>query len=173
MGILRDMSVLLSNLLQKKVWRNEIKDILIIIKKIAEMIKGDNKFTGVNQKLSFLNNDLDHDIYVQKGKIYFIDWHLAGYGDKAWDIARFVCAYKDYKSTFLKEYMDTLEKAEDILARVKLYEIINRLLIISGAINTMEYNVDFMMNYKEERNKILELIHGRISKEIKELKSKL
>jgi len=81
----------------------------------------------------FINGDLDHDFYAEKGSVYIIDWHTACYGDPAWDLARFCCAYEAQAPRFIKAYLAGNRDAQ-IIARVRIFIYLNSLLLIAGSL---------------------------------------
>lgn len=172
-NILRDIFILLANKYYQKNLKGLNKSVFILLNKIIKKLKSDYVFLKNEFKLSFLNGDLDHDIYVQMGKVYIIDWHISGFGDRAWDIARFLHAYTDRGAIFLKTYSEFHRNDDTLINRVRLYDEVNRALIIAGAINNMKDILNFFPCSHNEKRKILDIMYNKVKKDIIKLKLSL
>lgn len=172
-NILKDIFILLANKYYQKNLKDLNKSVLTLLNKIIRKLKSDYIFLKNEFKLSFLNGDLDHDIYVQRKVVYMIDWHTAGFGDRAWDIARFLHVYRDRGAIFLKTYLRLHCNDDTLIKRVRLYDEVNRALKIAGAINNMKDILNFFPCSHNEKRKILDVMYNKVKKDIIKLKLSL
>ncbi len=100
-----------------------------LIQRFNELIEQNKRHFQGRECLVFINGDLGDDaIYSFKGKINIIDWHVSGFGDNAWDIARLF--FNNSKSInrkfFLKEYLTCMDDSH-FMKRFKVYWPLNKL----------------------------------------------
>lgn len=150
-SLLKDLAISLFNIRYNIIDRKLTKDLLTIWKKIKNLIDIKRDSFKKGEHLSFINGDLYHDIFTQNNKIYLIDWHVSGFGDKAWDVARFIYAYPKETKEFLNEYKKNLTNYKDFIARLEIYKIVNQLLILTGHI----YSSNKILDFIEDNNNLI------------------
>lgn len=80
------------------------------------------------QDLVFVNGDLGNDsIYLCREEINIIDWHVSGFADNAWDIARLFLNNPETidRKPFLKEYLMHIED-QHFIKRFETYWVLNK-----------------------------------------------
>lgn len=170
-GLLRDIYIMLVSCSYNKRYGNLSKEALSLLSKINKYISSDCDFLKKEESPSFINGDLYGDIYSYRGRIYLIDWHISGSGDRAWDIARFLYTCDKHKNEFLSEYTKYFKDDKTFNNRLALYNYINKILILSGAINSLVYNLDFIQDGSRESNKVFDLMENKITRSIYELRA--
>lgn len=170
-GLLRDIYIILESCSLNKRYGNLSKEVLSLLSKISKCISADCDFLKKKERASFINGDLYDDIYSYRGRIYLIDWHISGFGDRAWDIARFLYTCDKHKNEFLSGYTKFFNEDKTFNNRLALYSHINKILILSGAINTLVYNLDFIQDGSKESDKVFDLMEKKILRCIYELRA--
>jgi hypothetical protein len=122
-----------------------LKYIRTTLKKIQSILS--KKEWILPREMSFINMDYNDSIISSGNKIFIVDWHLARFGDPAWDLTRVIYYYKFSKELFFEAYYSKYNtEVEYLLRRIDVYGVLNEIF------NTLLYCEDniFLLRYSLE-----------------------
>lgn len=154
--------------------------IKLILDNLSRTISNNYKWFQGNGKLSFLNNDNSDNVLTQNNVIIITDWHLAGFGDPAWDLSRLLSYYK-FKTIdtnkFLKAYLAFYKDNGFLGKRIAIYNIINEIFYLlynySDRIDLVRYKSNPLINNPAESSVLAKALRKRILGIITRIKEKI
>lgn len=157
-----------------------IKDLELLLEGINSFILSKRLWFNEN-KFSFINMDNSDNIIYNNKNIFIVDWHLARFGDPAWDLSRLFCYYKfDAQKIkyFLKNYLETVRREKFLIERIKIYNLINKIINIfyyySDGRDLVKYSINPLTKGDPFEKKILaKALNQKISGLISEINIEL
>ncbi|MBL8014254.1 MAG: aminoglycoside phosphotransferase family protein [Candidatus Omnitrophica bacterium] len=184
LGLLKTKENELSDL--KYVWRQEALRRIRLLERAGDILKQMNSLYRKQRKFfakdpaRFIHMDAQDAVIPNEDQMYFVDWHMAGYGDPAYDLAR-LCEYEHQrtplfdKGDFLKAYTGGNKLAESMAWRMDYYGLASRIALLlysfGDCANLVRYRASPLVVSVRERDFLVKLVDHKIGAHLQKIQS--
>ncbi len=157
--------------------RQITREINALIDDYSALVKTKEAWFRHSKRQSFINADNQGNLARDRGKVIILDWHLARFGDPAWDVARLLAYYKFSPASFFEAYLRKTDTDQYLRQRAEIYLLINEMVKVAlFTTNSDTYRMNpfsLIMDNQDECSALNRLLYHKISSKISRLRRKV